>query len=286
MNIFVVIVFYNPSSEDIASARQLAERWQGMIVDNSPQPCFQTSVCGKMRYHFCGSNVGIASAQNIGIREAMATEGVERIIFLDQDSRVAADYPVQISSEFDIVSRERPLAMLGPTVVNAATDDVYRSAFHSDTAESEHFVPRREIISSGSCMSKEAAEKVGQTDDTLFIDYVDFEWCWRAGAHGLRCGITPAVSIRHQVGQRQLKILSHGVIISSPQRYFYSYRNYLWLLRRSYVPRQWKVNTGVKLFLRFFYLPFVAEEGFSTWKNMCRGIRAGLRRTNKKFVLK
>ena len=122
---------------------------------------------------------------------------------------------------------------------------------------------------------------LGKLSDADFqnkpVDYVDFEWCWRAKAKGFVCGITPQVTMQHRVGRNEIKIFNHHVIVSSPMRYRFTYRNYLWLLRRSYVPRQWKIATGVKFVLRFLYLPFVADNGFAIWKNMCRGIREGLK---------
>ncbi len=276
--VFIIIVFYNPSAEDIAAASHLAERWQGAIIDNSPQPCFAGDKWGRMIYRYNNENLGIAAAQNIGIEEALKSDGVEKIVFLDQDSRSQVEYPALIAEEFDIVCRDIPnLAMLGPTVINADTQEVYRSAFHSDDNVAPPVICRREVISSGSCISRKAMEQVGMNDARLFIDYVDFEWCWRAKAKGFVCGITPQLTMQHRVGRNEIKIFNHHVIVSSPMRYRFTYRNYLWLLRRRYVPRQWKIATGVKFVLRFLYLPFVADNGFAIWKNMCRGIREGLK---------
>lgn len=104
------------------------------------------------------------------------------------------------------------------------------------------------------------------------------------GIKGFICGVTPVVSITHKVGQKELRIGRQVVIISRPFRYFYQYRNYLWLLRRKYVPLQWKVALGVKLSLRILYFPFCVRNGKEIEKNMFKGIWSGLRENKDKSI--
>jgi rhamnosyltransferase len=68
------------------------------------------------------------------------------------------------------------------------------------------------------------------------------------------------------------------IILSSPGRYFYQFRNYLWLVRRKYVPLQWKIAMGIKYAARFIYFPLCIPSGVACWKNMLKGIRAGFKR--------
>lgn len=278
----LVIVLFHPSADDIAHVSMLASQVCGAVVDNSDAPCVQTDAIGRMTYICNGKNLGIASAQNIGIRTLLAQHlGLRHIVFLDQDSRLGPDYVAQISEAFDAISRELPrLALLGPTAFRQDDGSEYKSVIHHDpsAATSLPFILRREVISSGSCISTAALADIGLNDEPLFIDYVDFEWCWRARSKGYVCGITPAVRIAHKVGQRELTFPGgYRVIISAPFRYFYQYRNYLWLCRRSYVPRQWKINKGVKLFLRLLYFPILVRGGYARWKHMLRGIKAAFR---------
>lgn len=285
----LVIVLFHPSADDIAHVSMLASHVGGAVVDNSDAPCVQTDTIGRMAYICNGKNLGIATAQNIGIRTLLARHpGLRHIVFLDQDSRLGPDYVAQITAAFDAISHELPrLALLGPTAFRQDDGSEYKSVIHHDKSVIHHdksaatslpFIPRREVISSGSCISTAALADVGLNDEPLFIDYVDFEWCWRASSKGYVCGITPAVRIAHKVGQRELSFPGgYRVIISAPFRYFYQYRNYLWLCRRSYVPRQWKINKGVKLFLRLLYFPLLVRGGYARWRQMLRGIKAAFR---------
>ncbi len=274
---FIIIVFYNPTEEDIKHAQMLSERYDGVVVDNSSSPSCDSSMFSRFKYIANNKNLGIAEAQNKGIAEALKNSGTQFVVFIDQDSRLAPDYPEKIADEFaDISKTHMKLALLGPTIINNETNEAYQSVFHPDNSN-ERFTRRREIISSGSCMSHEAIEKVGVNNSRMFIDYVDFDWCWRANAMGYECGTTKALSINHKVGRGELHFGKINVSISAPFRYYYQYRNYQWLLRRSYVPGDWKLRMGIKQTLRFCYFPFLVKDGCKCWKYMAKGIWDGVR---------
>lgn len=200
------------------------------------------------------------------------------MVFFDQDSDFTEKYVRSIVDEYKRISTVRKnLFLLGPTVINKTNGEEYRSVIHSDKKADQGFIEKREIISSGSCVSVDKLNQVGVMDARLFIDYVDFEHCWRANSKGYVCGITQNVTLPHKVGNNELHF-PHGyrVIISAPFRYYYQYRNWLWLCRKGYVPRQWKINTCIKFMSRIIYFPFVVNEWKSIEKNMFKGIHDGL----------
>jgi len=277
MYIAVIIVLYNPSESDIDNVRDIAGKNFGVIIDNSCTPFTEKSIVGNMKYICNRKNMGIAEAQNIAIREILKSGRYTHIVFLDQDSRVPQTYIADILREFKNTNQYIKLAIIGPTVINVVTGKEDRSVIHKYQINDKGFSERRQIISSGSCVSTEALEKIGFMDGRLFIDYVDFEWCWRASAKGYKCGISKNVCINHKVGTKDLPLGKYKIIVSSPFRYFYQYRNFLWLMGRGYVPIQWKLATGIKMIMRFIYFPFFVENGTVCWKYMCNGIMAGLK---------
>ena len=270
----VIIVLYNPDTNDIDNVRRIAQYNVGFVVDNSLIPFMDGETIGKMSYICNKANIGIAEAQNVALREILKGD-YEYVVFLDQDTRVAVDYPLQIAMEFSRIDNGR-LAVLGPQVVNAATGGQYASAIHKYEISENGFSLRKHIISSGSCMSINALKDVGLMWGELFIDYVDFEWCWRAASKGYQCGVTSHLQISHHVGQRELSIGKYKVIISAQQRYFYQYRNFIWLIQKKYVPLQWKCATCVKFLLRLVYFPILVNGGLKYWNNMIKGLEAGI----------
>ena len=270
----VIIVLYNPDTNDIDNVRRIAQYNVGFVVDNSLIPFMDGETIGNMSYICNKANIGIAEAQNIALREILKGD-YEYVVFLDQDTRVAVDYPSQIAMEFSRIDNDR-LAVLGPQVVNAVTGGQYASAIHKYEISENGFSLRKHIISSGSCMSINALKDVGLMWGELFIDYVDFEWCWRAASKGYQCGVTSHLQISHHVGQRELSIGKYKVIISAQQRYFYQYRNFIWLIQKKYVPLQWKCATCVKFLLRLVYFPILVNGGLKYWNNMIKGLKAGI----------
>ena len=270
----VIIVLYNPDTNDIDNVRRIAQYNVGFVVDNSLIPFMDGETIGNMSYICNKANIGIAEAQNVALREILKGD-YEYVVFLDQDTRVAVDYPLQIAMEFSRIDNGR-LAVLGPQVVNAATGGQYASAIHKYEISENGFSLRKHIISSGSCMSINALKDVGLMWGELFIDYVDFEWCWRAASKGYQCGVTSHLQISHHVGQRELSIGKYKVIISAQQRYFYQYRNFIWLIQKKYVPLQWKCATCVKFLLRLVYFPILVNGGLKYWNNMVKGLEAGI----------
>ena len=270
----VIIVLYNPDTNDIDNVRRIAQYNVGFVVDNSLIPFMDGETIGNMSYICNKANIGIAKAQNIALREILKGD-YEYVVFLDQDTRVAVDYPLQIAMEFSRIDNGR-LAVLGPQVVNAVTGGQYASAIHKYEISENGFSLRKHIISSGSCMSINALKDVGLMWGELFIDYVDFEWCWRAASKGYQCGVTSHLQISHHVGQRELSIGKYKVIISAQQRYFYQYRNFIWLIQKKYVPLQWKCATCVKFLLRLVYFPILVNGGLKYWNNMIEGLEAGI----------
>ena len=283
-NVSLVIVLYNPNNDETANVRRLSESHKGVIVDNSAEPAFCGNQLGMMHYVALKENVGIAKAQNIGSRYVLNHSDATHIVFLDQDSTVPPSYPQDIANYFDKIMRDFPsLAFLGPSTENKETGKEYKSVIHKDHALSADFIPRRELISSGGCTTREVLEAVGLNDEHLFIDYVDFEWCWRARNKGYICGFTPNVTIKHMVGLKTIYIFGYTINISSPFRYYYQFRNYMWLLRRNYVPLQWKVNHGIKNLTRLVYFPILIDSGVKCWRNMLKGLVAGLSSPNKEY---
>ena len=275
----VIVVFFNPTTKQIATTNATSKVVSTIVVDNSTLALPCDAIDKNITYLPLHKNNGIAYAQNIGIKEALKDKECTHIVFLDQDSQIHKEYVNSIVNEYERINKkDKNLFMLGPTVVNSSTNETYHSAVHKYETDLNGFSIRREIISSGSCVSTERIRQIGQMDEKLFIDFVDFDLCWRANAQGLVNGITTNISISHLVGDRELSFpFGYKVIVSSPQRYFYQYRNHLLLTGRKYVPLQWKVATAIKHLARLVYFPLFVENGGKCWKQMIRGLSAGFR---------
>lgn len=59
-------------------------------------------------------------------------------------------------------------------------------------------------------------------------------------------------------------------------RFYYQVRNYLWLVRRNYVPIYWKISNFVKLFLKAISLSLFSDRRLGYMRSGLRGVLDGL----------
>lgn len=274
----VVIVLYQ--ERYVCPAENPARGLEYILIDNTPDRDLKLEG-PQLHYIPLGTNTGIAKAQNIGIEYARKA-GCKYVLFLDQDSVPPERFVENMIGEYERIERIEPrLFLLGPSVVNGKTGVEYKPRFNKDRPTAYGFVPRREIISSGSCTSLAKIEKVGLLDESLFIDLVDHEWCFRAKDMGYVSGITPAVCLPHYIGSGDSRQGVIQTIISSPVRFFYQTRNYVWLMKRSYVPVQWKINTTIAKIIQLFVYPFKTKDWREIYSNIFKGLVAGFKTADR-----
>lgn len=277
-----IVVLYCPEDYKIVSNLiSLAKQFNLLyIIDNTPNTDLSKKFnkIPHIKYNSLDKNIGIAAAQNIGIEYALSNQ-FTHIIFLDQDSNVPSYYVRRMIDEYQRILKYLPnLFLLGPTTINGRNGTEYKSTIHKFSTTKFGFIPQREIISSGSCVSVDKIRKIGILDQSLFIDYVDFDWCWRGNSKGFKSGITPGVKLTHFVGIQEYNFINQLIIISSPKRYYYQTRNYIWLLRTKHVPFQWKIDNGIKKILFPLTYPFKVKFWTEIYKNIMIGFLAGIKR--------
>lgn len=268
----IIIVEYRNEGDNYLSLCG-TEGLEIIVIDNTPGRD-RGLRGGNLHYIPLNVNTGIAHAQNVGIEEARRLD-CDYIVFFDQDSEISPGLVNGLVNEHMRIKSFVPnLFLLGPVVVNAQTKTEYRGAF-DHVEDCEGFRPKADIISSGSCTELNTALQVGALDESLFIDSVDLEWCWRGNGKGYQSGVTDRMRMSHSVGLKEHKFLGVSIFISSPARYYYQTRNWMWLMRRGYVPRRWKINTTVKKCVFPLLYPFLTKEWLKIYGNIVKGYRDG-----------
>lgn len=248
-----------------------------ILVDNTPERDLNI-VDKNIHYIPLRKNTGIAAAQNTGINKAHEL-GCTYIVLFDQDSVIPPNYVNKMQSEFERLKKIYPmLVVVGPTVINKESGHEYKS---EKTAINHECKLVSALISSGSFYELDTVwNEVGLMEEDLFIDYVDFEWCWRSMKKGYVCAITQRLKLQHKVGQNDHIFMGYPIIQSAPARYYYQYRNFLWLIGRNYVPLKWKINVGIRKLAEIILLPFYVKAKRTILKNILLGIKDGLRHNN------
>lgn len=240
--IYSVIVCYHP---DISKLFQICHRLihngcKVILIDNSDQSyignCEEFQDCKLL---INNENLGIAQAQNIGIKHALKN-GADVLIFFDQDSIIGSNFlPTLIE----------PLDAGVPGVVSPVFYDNDKGfefpsfrltkygtveKIYSKGKIKPYFVDI--IISSGSAATAETFKKSGLMDEDFFIDFVDTEWCLRCRGKKIPIRVVPKAIMKHSVGIRSVDLHFATVIIHSPTRCYYQIRNCFHLFRKNSIP--------------------------------------------------
>jgi rhamnosyltransferase len=228
-------------------------------------------------------NLGVAAAQNIGIRWARAQEATHVLLF-DQDSEPAPDMVSRLLGTAQEVARSgTKLAAVVPVIVDPRQLRL-RSfsclgrflARRFDCDPGQVIVGTATAISSGSLIPMASLAEVGGMREELFVDLVDIEWFLRARSLGYRAfGVCDAL-LRHRLGGQPKSVAGRKVTHHSAPRSYYFYRNAVWLMRQGYVPASWKLAVARRLLWRYLYYPLAVPPRWGYLRMMTLGIRHGV----------
>ena len=283
MKVIAIVVLYNDNTEEVASnvKRIAAQVDKVCLVDNSSIACPERFADIENAVYLPQyQNKGIAAAQNIGLQYAIK-QGADYVLFSDPDSQIPDQAVATLSNTYQrMAAKGYPVGGVGSTAYNRSTGSPY--PLQSNLIQrllDEHVTEVTFLMNSISLIPTTLFSQVGLMDESLFIDGIDSEWCWR-GAHrlGLRFFLDDNLHIMHQLGLGTRIIAGKERSITPPARFYYQFRNYLWLCRRDYVPRKWLLENGRKYIIKAVYYPIMASPRWSYLKNICKGIAAGFKK--------
>jgi len=282
LKIGCIIVLYHPNDSLLKEVLDSAIKQVGhiVLVDNSPTKLDGSIYESNPRvvYRKMAENVGIAAAQNVGIKYFLENN-YDFVMYLDQDSIMDAHLVDYLLDDFKNLKKQGVLiGAIGPRPFNRASEKEYRGSVMKGKQISPFITEVTEIISSASLVPVVNYSKVGLLDEDLFIDGVDHEWCWRGRKlMNLRFFISERASLSHQLGEGDKFFVLRQVAIPTAFRVYYQFRNYFILLRRDYVPIYWKLSNGFKYLIKAIYFPLALNNGQSYFKNIIRGCKDGIR---------
>lgn len=283
IDICAVIVAYNPNlqelNDNLSSLRnQIGHR---IIVDNSDGNelgGYLTRLREPITYIPLGKNAGIGKAQNIGLEWAF-TNGFDAAILFDQDSLVLDSFVSNLASAYEkLILNDIDVATIGPLIINRDKNSAYVPLVKKGRKlANSNCIEKTEIISSGALIHRKTFEKVGGMSEELFIDSVDFEWCWRAKSRGYRIFVCNDAILEHKVGETDFNFLGlFSLPVSSPLRQYYQFRNFILLLFLPYVPSYWKIRGIALRCIEVFLALFFLDQKLLRFRWMAKGIKDGI----------
>jgi rhamnosyltransferase len=263
----------------------LARFGRCVVIDNTEQKVGADSLgLGPgIVYVANGANLGVATALNQGIGE-LRRAGCRVALLFDQDSEpsetLLRELPALMLCEVEAGCR---VALIGPAYQDARLGGTAPfvqfgfPALRRIEPGGTELIDVDFLITSGSCVNLDVWATVGAMDESLFIDFVDVEWCVRARAAGYRVAGAPWLRLAHALGGEPVHILRHNYPSHSPDRHYYQFRNAVVLMKREYMPWKWKANELLKMPFRLVIYGIWLKPGWRhVWMALV-GIRDGLK---------
>ena len=284
--IYTVLVTYNATTQDLKQAvNELLKQTSFIVICNNSKVDLVYNHPRIKLLNF-GDNLGIARAQTLGMEWAYE-DGADFVLQMDQDSLPDPDMvKLLLESYIALGIAKYNVGLIGPRDYDRYTKKLHSTKSNPASCQRGEIVPDFEemvfvdsMISSGSLIPKKAFQSIGGMLDELFIDAVDFEYCWRLKANGFSIVRSNKARLAHRFGEGRKSILfGFDVYVSAPVRHYYAFRNALYLLNRSYVPTYWKIRSVFKIIFKLLFYPFILNNGFDRFKFMLLGIKDGFRK--------
>ena len=291
-----IVTLYYPKPETAESLRALGKQVTWLILsDNTPgaDNGARFAAISNAVYLANGKNLGLAAGINRGLETAESRMS-DYVFFFDQDSNVPEDHIQTMVRDWEALAKEHRIGLLGPRFYDEITGVYNADAILDGGMEGsgDPHVPTAQMITSSMMTTYPIMQEIGFWNEELFLDYGDYDLCWRLAAAGYEGFITKHATLIHRLGQGcvQAKDPKSGRVFplayTAPIRKYYQTRAAVKLLRKDYVPPAWRKLLKQNLTIRrYFDLKYLPEK----WKNTHyyhRGLIDGLLNRQGEFKRK
>jgi len=257
MKLSAIIVTYFPDLDELEKNINSCINHVDQIIiwENTPDSLLSNSDCftkynGKLIFLGLGENVGIATALNHGVKWSVE-KGYTHILTMDQDSYFQGndlpDYIAMIKKNND--------EKIGVFGINPVCED---TPLYKLTNEIKVVT---DTITSGSIFPLSIFKLAGMFMDELFIDAVDYEFCYRVKSKGYKTVVFTNILLQHKVGYVTKTKWGFKTDNYSAFRTYFIVRNqlHIWLMYPKLFPKLYK-KTLVKNHIVFRLIKVLLAE--------------------------
>ena len=202
------------------------------IIDNSKK---KINLSGKkIRYIYLGENYGIAHAQNFAIYQAIK-EKFKYILLSDQDTL----YPKFYVKKMILFFKKKDVGAVCPNLYDINKKKTlgftlrylcFKKTLNHDYNKNQKLVNLKSVyisesMASGTIIKLSFIKEIGYMNDDLFLDWVDFEWCWKLRDKNIKIVGVKNIFAKHKLGSNKIKIFNKIYHRHSLLRYYYIIRN-------------------------------------------------------------
>ena len=269
MRVIALVTLFHPTQDHARHIAEYARQCDMVFLcDNSGTDNRALFVgIGNCRYIQNADNFGLSRAFNIALSpKTFSWQLDDFVLFFDQDSWILPGHVEKLVDEYQkLVVSGIALGALGPIFLNDSTGrvDIPRlwtcmtsEAFSCDA-----------LITSSMLTTYANLRRGSFWNEDIFLDYADWDLCWRLRSVGLKILMTNVTVLQHVSGIGEVHFGSLRVLDEAPVRRYYQVRDFLKLLRKTYRPRRWRhaISFIKKLILQTFLLDKRWERSLYTY---------------------
>jgi len=295
MKVCGILVLYNPDKESLKKAVSvfLPQLDHIFIVDNSEiRYVFDFLDNPRLNYYFVGENKGIAFAHNFGVKWAM-DKGFSHVLLIDQDSVPNNDMVIHLKEALiELETQGKKIAAVGPRLwdnrhftfypfIRFTKKEVKRLRKFQRKYVKTDFLP-----ASGCLIPLKNLQTDKPFSEDLFIDNVDFDWCFKMSYIGYDLyGVKDAV-MEHTIGEC-VRSLWFGkkisVFLHNPLRQYYIMRNRILLYKKKHVSSAWVKHDILRAILKFILFSLFFPPRKKNAMMMIKGVIHALKEKTGKY---
>jgi rhamnosyltransferase len=261
-----IYTLYKPDSNLIKRIHAVYDFFDLIIfVDNTPGGYDFKFLPEKIKLYSDGFNKGLPNALNIGLQIAYENN-MDYVYLFDQDS--SPDNLVVKKLLESIIGYPYQNIIVGPLHIDDAN---IPSELDSNSSEYEYFNSKC-LATSGIAFKLTSTILKFKFDESLFLDLVDFDWCWRLELNGFKVFKILNIKMPHRLGICQRNFCGIIYHIPAPFRHYFQFRDSLRMAMRPYVPIKSKIRLLGILPIKLIFYPIIMDDGFKRFKWMIKGI--------------
>jgi len=221
-----VIILYNPDEKVIHNIKTYRDVVDTLFVIDNSDTADQDQVAelantSKVDYIKMPHNMGISAALNIACKKAI-DNGFKWILTMDQDSSASTEMVENL--------------LVYTTYDNIAIISPYHANKYAPLPDTdEKFSELTTAMTSGNLLNLDLYQIIGPFDESLFIDFVDHDYCLRARRLGYKVIQVNDAVLKHNLGNLRQHRFFTTILYSTnhpPIRKYYIFRNRAFIVQK------------------------------------------------------
>ncbi len=285
-----IIVTYNCGDKVLPTARSVMPQLDRVLfVDNGSRDStgkilemIRDEAPGSVEILTLGENRGIACALNVGVRRALEL-GYTWVLTMDHDSEADGRMVETLVRAAHEHREPEKVIVSAPVYIDRGTREagrIYRyegwRRHRLDPIPPGGIATPTVVITSGNLLNVNHFQAIGGFDESLFIDYVDFDFCLRAGIAGFHIIVCADALLSHSIGEAvSRKFLGFRIFGTnhSPERRYTIGRNRMTVIRKySRDFPAYAFYTGLDFFYEFLGIIFCEDRKWTKIKMIFLGV--------------